>query len=359
MRKLTWLLIGYILLQTGCSMVKPEPVSFDHKDEFIKGEGFMVLADRREFAVMAFLNAVGFDDETKGQKMHPVRLKVRELVKNNLAEYPDKVKQWRKYRRGFFRKPLPTSHYLDFVLCLSTDYPFRQIRPDKELNYSHTGILLKDLPDVLNDFWKTAKLDEVWEQVKPDYIDEIKKYNFTKMQKQMDFLWDYMHMERQDNFTIVHVPNLLDRHYRAIGGKYENYYYSVEGPDSGDYSLNNHEYLHSFINDLVKKNFKKQKSKLMKYYNAGKNGPSVRSYRNPVIFTYECLVIALDMRINIKFQDDPRYVSINEEQLINYMKEGLNLTLPFYNLLEEYEKSGKPFDEFLPTLLERLPEYSQ
>ena len=358
MRKFALLVIAFILLQTGCSTVKPEPVSFAHPDEFIKGDGFMVLADRRVFALMSFLNAIGFDEEVKGEKMHPVRQKVRELVTANLAEYPNKVKKWRKYRKGFLRKYLPISHFQDFVLSLNTDYPFKRIRPDKELNYSHTGFILNDLPDVLNDFWKTAKLNEIWEQVKPDYLAEIKKYNFTKMQEQMNFLWEYLRMERRDNFTIVNVPDLMDRHYRAIGGRYENYYYSVEGPGSGSYSLNTHEYLHSFINDLVKKNFNKQKNKLMKYYKVGKNGPSASSYRQPVVFTYECLVIALDLRIKIISQTDPKLIRIYEGQLTHYTKEGLNLTLPFYNLLAEYEQSDKPFDQFLPIMLEHLPEYN-
>ncbi len=356
--------VTLISLQSGCAVlfgtkVKPEPVSFNHPDEFIKGDGFMVLADRRVFAVMAFLNAVGFDYEAEGQKMHPVRQRVRELVAANLADHPDKIKKWQKYRRSFFRKSLPISHFLDYSLSLNTDYPFKQIRPDKELNYSHTGILFDGFPDVLNDFWETAKLDEVWEQVKPDYIEDIKKYDFVKMQEEMDYLWKYMRMERLDNYTIVHVPNLMDRYYRAIGGRYEDYFYSVESPGSGSHSLNIHEYLHSFVNDLVKENFKLQKKKLMKYYNAGKNGSSASSYRQPVIFTYECMVIALDLRIAILTEDDPKLISIYHGQLTNYTDNGLNLTLPFYNLLEEYEKSGEPFDQFLPKMLELLPEYNQ
>jgi hypothetical protein len=76
----------------GCSVgsgsrVRPEPVSFGHPDEVVKGEGFMVLADRREFAVMAFLNATGYDVEAQGQQMHPVRIKVRELVTANVAAF--------------------------------------------------------------------------------------------------------------------------------------------------------------------------------------------------------------------------------------------------------------------------------
>ncbi|MBN1972563.1 MAG: DUF4932 domain-containing protein [Sedimentisphaerales bacterium] len=358
MRKFALIIMALILFQAGCSMVKPEPVSFTHQDEFIKGKGFMVLADRREFAVMAFLNTVGYDDEVKGQQMHPVRLKVRELVADNLAEQPEKVKTWRKYYSNLMRKHMQAYSFQDFALSLSTDYPFKRIRPDKELGYHNTASVLKDFPEVLNDFWETARLDEVWEQVKPDYIAEIQKYDFDKMQKQMSFLWDYLRMPRHDTLILVNVPNLLESHYNGIGARYENYYYTVESPGSHAYSLNIHEYLHSIVNPIVETNYSHYKKKLIKYYKAGKNEPLSKSYQNPTGFTWECMVRALDRRISIRFEDDLNWTEIRESQVISDTKEGLNLTQLFYKLLAEYEKSGEPFDQFLPKMLERLPEYN-
>jgi hypothetical protein len=181
--------VALVLSVVGCSGLsccgakgRPEPASFDHPDEVVRGGGFMALADRREFAVMAFLNATGFDDEAQGQQMHPVRVKVRQMVAANLAEHPKKVKAWRRYRKGLVRKHLGTYAYQDYVLSLSTDYPFRRIRRNDELGYWYTAWLLADLPKVLNDFWRAAKLDEVWDAVKADYIAEIKRYDFEKMQ---------------------------------------------------------------------------------------------------------------------------------------------------------------------------------
>ena len=350
-----------ILLLAGCavgpgSKVQPEPVSFAHPDEVIKGEGFMGLADRREFAVMAFLNATGYDEEAKGQQMHPVRVKVREMVAANLAQHPKKLKAWRKYRNGFVRKYMQTHNFKDFALSLSTDYPFKRIRPNKELGYSYTAWILGDFPEVLNDFWATAKLGEIWEQVKPDYIAEIRKYDFDKMKRQMIFLWEYLRMERQDTLTLVNIPNLLESHFEAIGAGYENYYYAVESPGAYAYSLNIHEYLHSIANGIVHANYDAHKAKLLKYYEAGKNQPLCQTYRDPVTFTFECLVRALDRRIRMRFENDPKWTALCVNQVAYDTKEGLNLTQPFYNLLAEYEQSDKPFDQFFPTMLEHLPE---
>lgn len=344
----------------GCSAgsssaVGAEAVRFDHPDEVIRGEGFMVLADRREFAIMAFLNATGYDEEAQGRQMHPVRVKVRELVTANVAGHPEKANAWRAYRNDAARKDLQPFHFQDFALSLSTDYPFRRIRPDNELGYSITAERLQDFPAVLNDFWTTGKLGDVWEQVKPDYIAEIRKYNIENMKRQMSFLWSYLRMPRRDTLTLVNVPNLLESHFEAIGARYEDFYYTVESPGSHGYDLNVHEYLHSIVNRPVQTNFGTQEAKLVKYYQAGKSGPLCKTYGSPITFTFESLVRALDHRLAILQTNDPTDKKRIEGQAAWETEKGLTLVQPFYKALAEFEQSDKPFDQFLPTLLEHLP----
>jgi hypothetical protein len=335
--------------------VQVEPVVFAHADEVVRGDGFMVVADRRVFATMAFLNAVGYD-EAAGQPLHPVRVRVRELVQQNLAGQPGKLRAWRKY---FQRKPFGSHQYQDFALSLSADYPFRRIRPDEELGYRHTAKSLGNFPEILNDFWVAARLADVWDDVRPDYMAEINRYNFERMRAQLSFLYEYLRMERTDSYTIVNLPNLLEAHYIGIGARYELYFYSVESPGSHDYDLNIHEYLHTIVNPLVKAHYEQHRSKLEKYLAAGKSGSLTQTYQDPVIFTYECLVRALDQRVMIRLDGDPLATRRVEERIIRETKNGLTLTQPFYRLLTDYESSGNSFDEFLPTMLERLPEYGR
>lgn len=335
--------------------VTAQPVTFPHAEEMVAKPGFLVLADRREFAVMAFLNAVGFDEEAKGQPMHPVRVKVRRLISENLAAHPDKVQAWRKYYQG---RHLATFHYQDFALSLNTDYPFQRIRPDRELNYARTARELRDFPELLNDFWATAKLAQVWAEVKPDYVAEIRKYDLEKMQRQLASLWQYLRMPRKDTLVLVNVPNLLDAHFEAIGARYENYYYSVESPGAGSYDLNTHEYLHSIVNPLVKSNYARYEAKLRAYYRAGKGKPFSKTYGEPVTLAFESLVRALDHRLAVLSTQDPTARKRGEDRLAEQTDQGLTLAMPFYRLLAEYEQSGKSFDEFMPVLLEKLPNYS-
>lgn len=301
MRK--YLLLGEMLLclfVAGCAglsapYVKVEPAVFTHPDEMVKGEGFMVLADRRVFAVMAFLNAAGYDEEVPGNQMHPIRLEVRRMVADNLVKSPEKLRAWQKYYKS---RLMGAWQYVDFALSLNSDYPFRRIRPDKDLGYPWTAWMLADFPQTLNDFWVTANLDEVWNKVKDDYLAEINKYNVGRMKRQMAFLWQYLRMQRTDTFVIVQVPNPLERYATASGAKYENYFYSINGSGSSK-DMNVHEYLHTIINPIVKDNFAPYKDKLQRYYVAGKDAEISKPYQDPVVFTYECLVHALDSRLSV------------------------------------------------------------
>ena len=335
--------------------IEVDTVTFIHPDEIVKGEGVIVLADRRIFALMAFMNATGYDEELEKQ-MHPVRVKVREMLKNNLAKTPEKFRVWQEYYK---EKNLESYHYLDFALSLNSDYPFRRIRPSSESVYPFAASKLSDFPDVLNDFWTTADLEKVWNEVKPDYVEELKKYDFEKMKRQLSFLWEYLRMERRDTYVLVNIPNLLDSYYQAIGAHYENYYYSVEGPGATSYALNIHEYLHSIVNPIVEANYNRYTQKLEEYYQAGKDQPLARHYQQPVTFAFECLVRALDRRVQVKMADDPAVKKILEDGAAHETKTGLTLTQPFYLLLSEYEMSDKNFEEFVPTMLERLPKYGK
>jgi hypothetical protein len=348
------LIIPVVLLLGGCGdPVKVEPASFGHDDEVIREGDFIVLADRRVFAIMAFMNACGYDEEIKGKQMHPARSRVREILKEQAGAHPECFKKWKQYYK---KANLSGFHYLDFALSLKADYPFKRIRPDSELGYFFAGRRLAHFPDVLNEFWEALDMEKVWAEVKPIYLEEIGSYNFDNMGSHLKFIWDYLRMERNDEFVFVSVPNLLDQHYHAIGAKYENYWYMVESPGAGTHSLNVHEYLHSIVNSMVKARYNRHSEKLNKYFKAGKDQPFAKSYGHPVTYTYECLIRALTTRLYVLMEND--FTPSGGEAKVKYLtREGLILVEPFYNLLDEYEQSDKNFEQFLPVMLDMLEEY--
>ncbi len=325
-----------------------------HPDEFLCIPGFAVVADRRIFAVMAFTNALGFDDETQGWQMTQTRLRVRRAVADNLRRHPNKVKGW---RRQFVRWNMPAFVYQDLALTLSPDYPFAFARSMSEMNYGSAARKMKRLPVLLNDFWQAARLAEVWSRVKLDYLRELRRYDLGRMESEMAFLWSYLRMTRQDSFTVVSVPNSLGQRFSAIGARYGGIYYCVEGEGARSYGLNIHEYLHSVVNPMIEEAFAEHQPKLTAFYEADRSQPAARTYQRPVTYVYECLVRALDKRIRGRLWGIPEDAQRLHWAFAYVVANGLSLAGVFHALLADYETCTVPFAGYLATLLSRVPEY--
>ncbi len=358
LRTIRWASVAAGLAMTsGCSRapdVTPEPAVFPRADEIVRDGDLILLADRRVFAVMAFINACGFDDEVEGESMHPVRIKVRERLRTRPAGGDGR---WRRY---YADKRLAAFEYIDFALSLSPDAPLRRIRPNSELTYPHAARTLADFPDVLNEFWQAAGLESTWNEVKAEYGAELKRYDMPRMRREIADVWTYLRMKKREARVYVAIPNLLDAHYRSQIASYEHYLYVVQGPGAGSYGLNAHEYLHPIVNGLVQARHQDHKDKLQRYYETGRRGPLARTYQDPVVFTYECLVRALDARLDGMWPADGSREDLAREieaRVDRETREGLSLVRPFYALLPGFEASGQSFEAYLPALLERLPEH--
>ncbi len=328
------------------------PLEFSHSDEIVRGTGFAVIADRRTFAVTAFLNAVGYDEEAEGVEMHPVRRRVRDLVAANLRGIPDRLSGWREF---YVEAGLPTFVYLDFALSLSGDHPFQRIRPREEVGYPGALESLDDLIPLLNDFWVESDLESVWEAAKPQYMEELEQYDFVKMEEQMHELWSSLRLPRRDTYTIINVPNLLAQYYLGIGAEYETYYYTVETPGAQSYALNTHEYLHSIVNPLAEQAFGAQEEKLSRYYEAGREGQYAASYQHAPAFVSECLVRALDYRLRLRAAEGEESVEAIRTRVDDLTEGGLSLVRPLFEGLGAFELEQQDFSEYLPTLFAMLP----
>ena len=345
-------LIFAVVVVGGCRFpIRPESAIFRHEDELVRKDNFAVLADRRIFATMAYLNTVGFDEECEGKQMYPARLAVRKMLKDTAAAHPEKLKAWKQYHR---KTGCARFHYKDFALSLSTDYPFKRIRPYNELGYFITFFKLADFPSVLNDFWQTAEMDKIWAQVKPLYLEDIHKYDFERMEQQFNFLWSYLRMQRTDELELMVIPNPLDMRFTGTWSLYENYGYIVESPRT--YGLNLHEYLHSISDSFVRKHYSRHRRKLNKYYQAAKDLPYASSYQHPVTHACESLVRAMDIRMHALMNDDPETIKMCEARCIELSESGLSLVHPFYELLKQYEQTDMSFDQFVPQMLDLVPE---
>lgn len=333
-----------------------QPLAFVHPDEIIRGRGFAVVADRRTFAVTAFINAVGYDEEAEGAEMHPVRVRVRELMVRNLHDKAERLDVWKAF---YAEVDLPAFVYLDYALSLSGDYPFQRIRPNDEVGYPQVLDSMDRLIPLLNEFWMEADMESVWTAVKPSYLEALGRYDFGKMEEQMQALWSYLRLPRRDTYTIINVPNLVDRHYHAIGAQYETYYFTVESPGAQNYALNTHEYLHSIVNPLASDAFASQSEKLTRYFEAGREGRFARSYQHAPTFASESLVRALDYRLRLRSAESDEAVTGIQARVDEITAGGLSLVRPFFDGLEAFEQDDRDFAEYIAILFASVPDLSR
>jgi hypothetical protein len=355
---LLFLTVVAVTAPSGARAQEPEgSLRFTHAAEVRRGPGYMVLADRRIFATMSFLNSVGYDREQEGQEMHPLRIRVRQELAGRLASHPEDLEKWKHY---YEQLGYPVWVFVEFSLMLSPDYPFQQVYPASHSQYEEAAENLSGFPEVLNAFWEVADLEGLWQEIRPDYQAEIDRYDFDEMSRQMDTLWEYLRMQRQDDYLLVNVPNLLDARFTGIGAQFGPYYYQVESAGASSYALNMHEYLHSVVNPLVEQHFAGSRSKLTRYYEAGKSGRYAQSYQSPLAMTYESLTRALDYRLRVRLSDEPGAGDFAEARIVQITAGGLTPTGPFYHLLSDrYENAESSFNRYVPTLLEELPPYEE
>src|SRR5262245_57540483 len=129
-----------------------------------------VVADRRIFVVMSFINAAGFDEEGRGATMHPARKHVRERIAENLRPHNNKLETWREFYR---QRGLSNADYIEWAVTLNADYPFRKVGPDTVNFHREVAENLRNFPEILNEFWRLARLEEVWESSRPFYLAEL------------------------------------------------------------------------------------------------------------------------------------------------------------------------------------------
>jgi hypothetical protein len=310
----------------------------------------MIVADRRVFAVMAFINAAGFDEEAKNAKMTPTRLRVRELVSINLQTNKTKLTAWRE---AYLRMKCSNADFIEYAVLLSPDYPFKKVGPDTI--YYNADVLrrLGDLAAVVNEFWMAARLEEVWTAVKPDYLAELGKYDIERMARDLDFVWSYVRMPRRESRTMVSVPNLLDRHYSADSVGCGKYFVSIEGPGAHDYGLNVHEYLHEIVNPAVARRREEFQNPLQPYFERWMKNPAHRGYETLQMYVQECLVKALEARVSVALR--PQLVDRKKNQVSGDVRNGYELTGVFYKELADFEKALQPFDDYVAVLFSQVP----
>lgn len=126
------------------------------------------------FAVLAAMNASGYDAELESPTNHPLRAGIRQEI---LARNPPSLARLRAFmrdqRRGDWNSEL--SRYISFALTsgappdFKPKYPADQLPPD--------AASLEALRPMLAEFWAEAGLERLWAASQPAYDEVIARYH--------------------------------------------------------------------------------------------------------------------------------------------------------------------------------------
>lgn len=138
-------------------------------------ESLQLDANENLFSVLAAINAAGYDDGIKLPDNNPLRQQLRDyLAQQNIASLPE-LKRFFQANGRHKNAVQDLSQYISYALSVSgpPDFAWRtrdvEIPPDAKAIEGFTPLLI--------DFYRQARLDELWRRARPVYEKELEKYH--------------------------------------------------------------------------------------------------------------------------------------------------------------------------------------
>jgi hypothetical protein len=126
------------------------------------------------FAVLAAINAAGYDADVDSPNNNPLRAEIRrELAARNIPSLADLRYFYRQHKQGSATADL--SQYISFALSVSDPPDFSlkgrsaDIPPDVQP--------LEGLDRLLDRFYQEANIDDLWKRAQPAFDGAIERYH--------------------------------------------------------------------------------------------------------------------------------------------------------------------------------------
>ena len=305
-------------------------------------------ADIRVFAVMAALNAAGYDYETPDRQMSPARQLVRQEVKKADPKLLGRMQAFYIEHRQNMDAVRQAAAFVSLALLIEGPPDF------------HLAVSKKDLPedvlqvagfeDLVRDLFQQINLARLWNACQGYYTAELTAYRpvFIDLIRQTLTYFRIpprIVLDRQ----IVIIPELVGPSRLVNARNLEKTYYIIPGPltkPGENREQLQHEYLHFLLDPLIEK----FGTPLMKYENlldVAQNQPHVPSeYQNRYMMVVaESLVETLVLRMNQNPTSDPN------RDLVTLFRRGLIFSPYFYRALAAYEADQ---NQTMPAYVETL-----
>jgi hypothetical protein len=324
-------------------------------DEFIS-KRINVSEDRTIFVLFALLNVAGYDEENNAQGMHPVRTRVRDRVSKATPE------PLLERLRSFYRQH-PSSIYAYGVVAKLTSGPpdFTFTREWKDVENTQPFSQLKDLPELLREFYGAVPVEAIYQDVRGEYLGYINDYR-KSIAAEVSKVMSYCRVKSVNELTgggetkyAFIIPNLLQSYENNFSFALDAGFYSVDGPQKQPgKGYNPHEFVHSVTNPMsYDPRYRRQRQRAQPLFDAAREIPAIqKGYKAIDSFFDECLVRAISLKY-LDTGDATRAAALRGAMMQEY-KSGYILERFFYEQLGEYEKTKKSLREYYPLMLKRL-----
>ncbi len=312
-------------------------------------QGVTAIIDRdvRVFAVVAALNAAGFDVELAPQ-YHPVRQRVRDALSGIDADLVRRLREFYAEHKGDALDETQLAGYISLALNL-TDPPSLEFAYDQEFVPPDARGLGEFLP-LLREFYDAARITQLWVTLGSSY-DEALDRMAPPMRETILQADVYLRLplgqpgvrqlvifvELAAPINSVNVRNYPDNLYIVLG-------------DSTGVRLEDvrHAYLHLLLDPIVARNREElEREQRLTALIEGEPGVSPNYAEDFEILVTESLIRSVELRM-----DDPES---DLERLIDTAYRGGLLLVPyFHEELLGFEASEVNILEFFPEMLESL-----
>jgi hypothetical protein len=324
-------------------------------------EGFInkrltVEENRAIFDVFALLNAGGYDDENSPDGMHSVRKMVREQISETT---PAPLRQAvRQYYKGH---AVDNVNYAYGVVAVATSGPprFAFSKGWAEIAGQSPFSRLADLPALLREFHKNARLDSIYGRVRSEYAKAASARRGAVLREVaavMEYCGAKTPKELAGNGEVkraIIVPNLLESYEAAFSFVWDDIFYSVEGPQRYP-GYNPHEFVHSITNPLsYDPKYQQERQGAARLFETARRLPDIGSSLTGLdAYFDENLVRAISLKY-LEKSDSQRAEKLHKEMMQEY-RQGYILERFFYEELSDYERSGQPLRLYYSRMLSRL-----
>ena len=307
--------------------------------------------DARVFAVMAALNAAGFDVDAD---MLPAD-STRRLVRGHLSAIPDdlraRLRDFYASAAGDTPPELRQGRFVSYALLLNGppgfSNPFRQ----DELPEDARPVF--GFEKLVAELWRKAGLGALWNQFAPQYVAEIESYR-PMIREMIISALRYAHTEARVALDrqVTFIPDLLNAYGMVNARNISSTYVVVVGPSRArEIPLRSirHEYLHFLLDPLIEKYRARLPDPAPFLARVAEIPTAEQRYRTDFnMLLTESLIRGLELRLSPDTRKD------GSTRLLQLYDQGLILAPYFAEAFEKFESRSEPLHVFFPELISGL-----